>query len=108
MALQGRAIVMVWDGHAARPDRGGPDAEPLGAGRARGSLQRQPRHVPHGHALQQRHDWDGGALVGGSLWGLYWVVTGVIGRMHAEDAFAALRIQNYKNFLLNSSSSRTS
>ena len=40
-----------------------------------------------------------GALIGGSLWGFYWVVTGVIGRMHAEDAFAALRIQNYKNFL---------
>ena len=40
-----------------------------------------------------------GALVGGSLWGLYWVITGVAGRMHAEDAFAALRIQNYKNFL---------
>ena len=40
-----------------------------------------------------------GALVGGSLWGLYWVLTGIIARMHAEDAFAALRIQNYKNFL---------
>jgi hypothetical protein len=40
-----------------------------------------------------------GALVGGSLWGMYWVVTGVVGRMHAEDAFAALRIKNYKNFL---------
>jgi hypothetical protein len=40
-----------------------------------------------------------GALVGGSLWGLYWVVTGVIARMHSGEAFAALRIQNYKNFL---------
>jgi hypothetical protein len=40
-----------------------------------------------------------GALVGGTLWGLYWVLTGLIARMHAEDAFAALRIQNYKNFL---------
>jgi hypothetical protein len=40
-----------------------------------------------------------GALIGGSLWGLYWVVTGVMARMHAEDAFAALRIKNYKNFL---------
>ena len=40
-----------------------------------------------------------GALVGGMLWGLYWVLTGLIARMHAEDAFAALRIQNYKNFL---------
>jgi hypothetical protein len=40
-----------------------------------------------------------GALIGGSLWGFYWVLTGMIARMHAEDAFAALRIQNYKNFL---------
>jgi hypothetical protein len=40
-----------------------------------------------------------GALVGGMLWGLYWVLTGLIARMHAENAFAALRIQNYKNFL---------
>src|SRR6185312_8420746 len=40
-----------------------------------------------------------GALAGGSLWGLYWVLTGLFGRMHAEDAFAALRIKNYKNFL---------
>ena len=40
-----------------------------------------------------------GALVGGSLWGLYWVLTGVLGRMHAEDAFAALRIKRYKSFL---------
>jgi hypothetical protein len=40
-----------------------------------------------------------GALVGGSLWGFYWVLTGMIARMHAEDAFAALRIQNYRNFL---------
>jgi hypothetical protein len=40
-----------------------------------------------------------GALVGGTLWGLYWVLTGVVGRMHAEQAFAALRIKNYKSFL---------
>jgi hypothetical protein len=40
-----------------------------------------------------------GGLIGGFLWGLYWVVTGVVGRMHAEDAFAALRIIDYKNFL---------
>jgi hypothetical protein len=39
-----------------------------------------------------------GALVGGSLWGFYWVLTG-LARMHAADAFAALRIKNYKNFL---------
>jgi hypothetical protein len=40
-----------------------------------------------------------GALVGGSLWGFYWVLTGVFARMHSEEAFAALRIKNYKNFL---------
>src|SRR5262249_55458889 len=40
-----------------------------------------------------------GALCGGSLWGVYWVVTGIFGRMHSEQAFAALRIKNYKNFL---------
>jgi hypothetical protein len=40
-----------------------------------------------------------GALFGGSLWGLYWVVTGIFARMHSEQAFAALRIKNYKNFL---------
>jgi hypothetical protein len=39
-----------------------------------------------------------GALAGGSLWGFYWVLA-CMARMHAEDAFAALRIQNYKNFL---------
>jgi hypothetical protein len=40
-----------------------------------------------------------GALVGGSLWGFYWVLTSIFGRMHSEEAFAALRIKNYKNFL---------
>jgi hypothetical protein len=40
-----------------------------------------------------------GALIGGSLWGFYWVLTGLFGRMHAGEAFAALRIKNYKNFL---------
>jgi hypothetical protein len=40
-----------------------------------------------------------GALIGGSLWGFYWVLTGVFGRMHSEEAFAALRLKNYKNFL---------
>jgi len=39
-----------------------------------------------------------GALVGGSLWGFYWVLTG-LNRMHAGESFAALRIKNYKNFL---------
>src|SRR6476660_201899 len=39
-----------------------------------------------------------GALIGGSLWGLYWVLTG-LNRMHAGESFAALRNKNYKNFL---------
>jgi hypothetical protein len=40
-----------------------------------------------------------GALFGGSLWGFYWVLTGITARMHSEEAFAALRIKDYKNFL---------
>lgn len=40
-----------------------------------------------------------GGMAGAFIWGLYWVLTGLLGRMHAEDAFAALRIQDYRNFL---------
>ena len=40
-----------------------------------------------------------GGMVGGFVWGLYWVLTGFLARMHSEDAFAALRIKDYKNFL---------
>jgi hypothetical protein len=40
-----------------------------------------------------------GGLAGGFIWGLYWVLTGIFLRMHSEDAFAALRIKHYKNFL---------
>ena len=40
-----------------------------------------------------------GGLAGGFIWGLYWVICSVFLRMHAEDAFAALRIKHYKNFL---------
>jgi hypothetical protein len=40
-----------------------------------------------------------GALVGGSIWGLYWVLTTLLGRMHSADSFAALRIKKYRNFL---------
>lgn len=40
-----------------------------------------------------------GGLVGGFVWGMYWVLTGIMLRMHSEDAFAALRIKHYKNFL---------
>ncbi len=40
-----------------------------------------------------------GGVVGGLVWGLYWTLSSVFLRMHAEDAFAALRIKHYKNFL---------
>jgi hypothetical protein len=40
-----------------------------------------------------------GGLVGGFVFGLYWVITSVALRMHASEAFAALRIKDYKNFL---------
>ena len=40
-----------------------------------------------------------GGFIGALLWGLYWVLTGCLMRMHTEDAFAALRIQDYRNFL---------
>jgi hypothetical protein len=40
-----------------------------------------------------------GGLIGGFIWGSYWVLTGLLGHMHAEDAFAALRIKHYRNFL---------
>ena len=40
-----------------------------------------------------------GGLVGGFIWGLYWIITGLLGGMHTEDAFAALGIKNHKNFL---------
>jgi hypothetical protein len=39
-----------------------------------------------------------GGIVGGFIWGLYWVLTG-FARMHAEQSFAALRIKDYKNFV---------
>ncbi len=40
-----------------------------------------------------------GGFLGALLWGLYWVLAGCILRMHTEDAFAALRISDYRNFL---------
>ncbi len=40
-----------------------------------------------------------GGIVGGFVWGVYWTLSSVLLRMHAEDAFAALRIKDYKNFL---------
>ncbi len=40
-----------------------------------------------------------GGLIGGFVWGAYWVIAGLFGHMHAEDAFAALRIKNYRNFM---------
>ena len=40
-----------------------------------------------------------GGLAGGFILGLYWVLTGMFLRMHAEQAFAALRLTGYNNFL---------
>jgi hypothetical protein len=40
-----------------------------------------------------------GGFIGATLWGLYWVLVGCLMRMHTEDAFAALRIEDYRNFL---------
>ena len=40
-----------------------------------------------------------GGIAGGFVFGFYWVFASVALRMHAEDAFAALRIKDYKNFL---------
>ncbi len=40
-----------------------------------------------------------GGIIGGFVFGLYWVITSIAMRMHAAEAFAALRIKDYKNFL---------
>ena len=40
-----------------------------------------------------------GGLLGGFIFGAYWVLAGLIARMHTGDAFGALGIRNYKNFL---------
>jgi hypothetical protein len=40
-----------------------------------------------------------GGFIGALLWGVYWVLAGCLMRMHTEDAFAALRISDYRNFL---------
>lgn len=39
-----------------------------------------------------------GGILGGMIFGLYWVSTSIIGRMHM-DSFGALGIAGYKNFL---------
>jgi hypothetical protein len=40
-----------------------------------------------------------GALLGGTIWGLYGSIAMIVGRMHAGDAFAALRLTTHRNFL---------
>jgi hypothetical protein len=70
-------------------------------------LERAPSEVPAPSPVRQLVGFTAypilmislGALAGGFVWGLYWVLTGLFGRMHSADAFAALRIKNYKNFL---------
>lgn len=39
-----------------------------------------------------------GGILGGIVWGLYWAITSALFGMHM-DAFSALGIANYKNFL---------
>jgi hypothetical protein len=73
--------------------------EPLQRKPAPGSKERSPVRELVGFTSYPALMVVLGALVGGSLWGLYWVLTSIFGRMHAEDAFAALRISSYKNFL---------
>lgn len=41
----------------------------------------------------------GGAIVGPALWGLYLLVAYSVFGAHSDEAFAALRIKDYKNFL---------
>lgn len=40
-----------------------------------------------------------GGLVGGLIMGLYWTLTSTLFNMHTGDAFGALGIKDYKNFL---------
>jgi hypothetical protein len=40
-----------------------------------------------------------GGLVGGFIFGAYWVLMGLLARMHTGDAFGALGIRDYKNFV---------
>ena len=40
-----------------------------------------------------------GAVVGGFIFGAYWVLSGLLARMHTGDAFGALGMRDYKNFL---------
>ncbi len=40
-----------------------------------------------------------GGLVGGFIFGAYWVLAGLLARMHTGDAFGALGIRDYKNFV---------
>lgn len=40
-----------------------------------------------------------GGLLGGFVMGLYWTLTSTLLNMHTGDAFGALGIRNYKNFL---------
>jgi hypothetical protein len=40
-----------------------------------------------------------GGIVGGFIFGAYWVIAGRLARMHTGDSFGALGIRDYKNFL---------
>jgi hypothetical protein len=79
------------------PSTAMPDAKALSPV-ARDALQATPLRQILGFVLYPLEMIIAGGFLGGFIWGLYWVITG-LARMHAEDAFAALRIKDYKNFV---------
>jgi hypothetical protein len=74
-----------------------PDAV-AGGPRERDLLQGSPLRQVLGFILYPLEMIVLGGLLGGTIWGLYWVLTG-FARMHADQSFAALRIRDYKNFV---------
>ncbi len=40
-----------------------------------------------------------GALIGGFIFGAYWVITGLLARMHTGNSFGALGIRNYRELV---------
>lgn len=85
---------------AVRADRSRPAAEPAPAPGTARPVAAEPNTVRELVGLLYPIEATlAGALIGGFIWGFYWTITGLLGRMHAEDAFAALRIKDYRNFL---------
>jgi hypothetical protein len=84
---------------AAPPAAAMPDGPASGAPSAQNNLLSKAVRQVTGFVLYPFQIIILGGLVGGFVWGLYWVITSALFRMHAEDAFAALRIKHYKNML---------